>query len=175
MNKPGRSKADARKTYRQYVQSGVEEGRRDDLRGGGLVRSLGGWSQVISLRKSKERAVCDERILGRNEFVERIIGEADNRIKCQLSINERKIKANRRIIEVCKKENLNIEELKGGSRRNGIPKVRAQLAKALVKDYGLTLAETARQLGVSTSAISKIFVRRICGFQIVKWGTLINI
>ena len=98
-------------------------------------------------------------ILSQDDFVERIICEADNRIKGQLSINEGKINATKRILEVCKKEGFNIEELKGGSRRDRLPEVREQLAKELVKDYGLTLAETARQLGVSTSAISKIFAR----------------
>lgn len=37
--------------------------------------------------------------------------------------------------------------------------MRAQLAMELVRDYGLTMAETARQLSVTTSAISKIFIR----------------
>jgi REP element-mobilizing transposase RayT len=155
----GKTNANARKIYRQYVRDGIEEGRRDDLVGGGLVRTLGGWSQVISLRKSKNKALCDERILGQDEFVERIIGEADERIKGQLSINERKIRANKKILEVCKKEGVHIEELRGGSRRGRISQLRVQLAMELVKNYGLTLAETARQLGVSTSAVSKIFFR----------------
>ena len=57
------------------------------------------------------------------------------------------------------KEGVHIAELKGGSRRGSLPGLRAQLAMDLVRDYGLTLAETARQLGVSTSAISKMFER----------------
>ena len=155
----GKTQATARKNYRQYVQDGIEEGRRPDLVGGGLIRTLGGWSQVISLRKSKDKFFCDERILGQDDFVERVFSEADNRMKGQLSINERKLKAIKRILEICKQEGLNVEELKGGSRRGRLSNVRAKLAKDLVEDYGLTLAETARQLGVSTSAISKIFAR----------------
>lgn len=155
----GKNKASAKKKYRQYVKDGIVEGRRDDLVGGGLIRTLGGWSQVLSLRKSKDNVLSDERILGQNEFVERIIGETDERIKGQISINERKMNAERRIHEICKKENVHIEELKGGSRRSRLSEVRAQLTMELVRDYGLTLAETARQLGVSTSAISKVFIR----------------
>ncbi len=37
--------------------------------GGGLFRTLGGGSQVLSLRKSKEKVLCDERILERDEFL----------------------------------------------------------------------------------------------------------
>ena len=113
----------------------------------------------VILRGIEKKNIVDDKILGQDEFVERIIGETDKRIKGQLSINERKINANKKILEVCKKEGVHIEELRGGSRRGRLSEVRVQLSMELVKNYGLTLAETARQLGVSTSAISKIFVR----------------
>ncbi len=43
------------------------------------VRSLEGWSAVMGLRRSGEKALTDERILGSNDFVERVLGEADRR------------------------------------------------------------------------------------------------
>jgi putative transposase len=36
-----------RDNYLQYVRKGVEQGRRPELVGGGLIRSLGGWSEVL--------------------------------------------------------------------------------------------------------------------------------
>ena len=48
-----------------------------------------------------------------------------------------------------------------GSRRGRICQVRSQIAYQLVEDYGLPLAQAARQLGVSTSAISKMITRRM--------------
>ena len=60
----GRREGEATKAYRGYVKEGIEDGRRPELAGGGLIRSLGGWSQVVSLRRSKERVLGDERILG---------------------------------------------------------------------------------------------------------------
>ena len=155
----GKSKYNARKAYRRYMVEGIKDGRREDLVGGGLIRTLGGWSQVISLRQSKDKVLSDERVLGQDQFVERILSETDNRIIGQLSINERKIGAEKKILEVCRKEGVNIEELKGGSRRDNLSKIRAKLVLELVEENGLTLAETARQLGVSTSAVSKIFER----------------
>ena len=47
-----------------------------------------------------------------------------------------------------------------GSRRGRIPRVRSEVAEGLVKELEMSLAEVARLLGVSTSAISKI-LRRI--------------
>jgi REP element-mobilizing transposase RayT len=155
----GKKESEAKRAYREYVKDGIERGRREDLVGGGLIRTLGGWSQVLSLRRSKEKVLSDERILGSGEFVERILEEAENQVKYQVSINERRIKAEKKIQEICKKEGLNKEELQGGSRRGRISRIRAQLAIELTERYGLSLAEAGRQLGVSTSAISRIFMR----------------
>jgi len=121
---------------------------------------LGGWSQVLSLRQSKEKMLCDARILGSDKFVERIVGEADAKLKSQISVNERSIGAARFIREACMGSDVNVEEIKGGSRRGAISDLRGDLAVELVSEYGISLAEAGRQLGVSTSAISKILERR---------------
>ncbi|NOR04752.1 MAG: hypothetical protein GQ575_00390 [Deltaproteobacteria bacterium] len=47
-----------------------------------------------------------------------------------------------------------------GSRRDCISRVRLRIAYQLVQDYGIPLAEVARHLGISTSAISKAIARR---------------
>ncbi|MGD9032787.1 MAG: transposase [Desulfobacteraceae bacterium] len=155
----GTKESEAKRAYREYVKEGIEQGRREDLVGGGLIRTLGGWSQVLSLRGSKEKVLSDERILGSGEFVERILEETENEVKYQVSINERRIKTERKIQEICRKEGISKEELQGGSRRGRISRIRAHLAIELTERYGLSLAEAGRQLGVSTSAISRIFMR----------------
>ena len=156
----GEKEGDASRAYRKYVQDGVDEGRRPDLVGGGLVRSLGGWSQVLSLRRDNQRVLSDERILGTGEFVQRIVGEAEERIKYQLGGHERRKKKAQQVIEqTCKAESINPKELRMGSRRGRIANVRAQIAYQLVENYGFPLAEVGRQLGVTTSAISKAISR----------------
>ena len=59
----------ARRRYRAFVQGGIGQGRRLDLVGGGLIRSLGGWDKVKSLRGDVRRVKGDERILGDSDFV----------------------------------------------------------------------------------------------------------
>ena len=60
----------ARTAYRAFVAAGIAQGRRPELQGGGLVRSLGGWAAVAHLRRGREGYAGDERILGSSEFVE---------------------------------------------------------------------------------------------------------
>ncbi len=155
----GNKEGEAMRAYRQYVEEGVGQGRRPELVGGGLVRSLGGWSQVLSMRRHNERVVTDERILGSGDFVDRIVREADHRVKYQFGGNKIRKKAAEFIEQVCKRENINAKELRMGAKRGRIGRVKSQIACRLVEDYGIPLAEVARQLGGTTSAISKAINR----------------
>ncbi len=69
----------ARKAYISFVEKGIKIGNRPDLVGGGLVRSLGGWANVQSLRKSRRRFASDERILGGSDFVASVLKQANER------------------------------------------------------------------------------------------------
>lgn len=152
----GKGKREAIKAYRDYVQKGVDKGRRPELVGGGLVRSKGGWSQVKSMRRRDEREMSDARILGSGEFVEQIVKEASIHVKYQFTERERKRNVEEYIAAVRRQDNLNIKELGSGSRRQHISRARALIANHIVKNCEVTLAEAARLLGVSTSAISKM-------------------
>jgi hypothetical protein len=155
----GKKQGEAKNAYRNYVKKAIDQGRRPELVGGGLIRSLGGWSAVKALGRSGDRELSDDRILGSGEFVERIIKEAEAKIKYQLPAKKHHQKIDEFIAKICKSEKVSIEELKASSRRKEVSGVRARIAMGLVKRYGVALAEVARQLGVSTSAISKIIKR----------------
>jgi hypothetical protein len=155
----GQKQGEAKKAYRNYVQKGINQGRRLELVGGGLIRSLGGWSAVKAMRRSGDRELCDDRILGSGEFVELIIKEADAKIKYQLPAKEQDQKIDKFIAKLCKNKKVSIKELRSGSRRREISGVRALIAIGLVKKHGVALAEVARRVGVSTAAVSKMIKR----------------
>jgi putative transposase len=155
----GSSEEKAMKAYRTYIHAGREQGRRPELVGGGLIRSLGGWSQVISARRHGNRERFDERILGSGDFVEQVIKEADERVSSGFEGIERKKKVEEMIQHICDQEHINVLELKTGSRRKSVSRVRSQLAHELVETHGIPLAEVARHVGVSTSAVSKMLCR----------------
>jgi REP element-mobilizing transposase RayT len=155
----GKKEGEAIKDYRNYIDKGIEKGPRPELVGGGLIRSLGGWSAVKAMRRAGNRELSDDRILGSGQFVERIIKEAEGKIKYQLPDKEHLQKINEFVAKACREEKVSIKELKAGSRRKEASRVRALIAIGLVKTYGVALAEVARQLGVSTSAVSKIIKR----------------
>jgi len=149
----------ALKAYRRFVRKGIGQGRRDDLVGGGLIRSQGGWTAIKSLRRLGVREKSDERILGSGNFVEKLIREADLIRKKQFTLHERQQKAIAKIKDVARKEKISYEELKSGGRRHKVSNVRTRLAKIMVEELGLTLTQTGNFLGVSASAITKAINR----------------
>lgn len=149
-------KKKAQKNYKVFVSDGVKQGSRDDLVGGGLVRSLGGWSVVKSLRKQGENILRDDRILGSSQFVENLLSEAEKEIKSQFKTGCPTIDVDEYIQKKCKEEEINIKELRNGSRRRVVCALREKMAKEMVEGFGLSMAEAARQLGITTSGISRL-------------------
>jgi len=155
----GAREKEARRAYRKYMAEGVAQGRRPELVGGGIVRSYGGWSTVLSMRRSEEELRGDQRILGTGEFVERVLKESGQPLGHRISAGERSKRAEITVKEECRSGEIGFEELRMGSRRGEIPRVRSVIAERLIKELGMSLAGVARLLGVSTSAISKILQR----------------
>ena len=75
----GTTRRRAARRYEEFVRAGVAQGRRPELVGGGLIRSLGGSSQVLPLRRRGVKVASDERILGNGEFIEQLRADAAHR------------------------------------------------------------------------------------------------
>jgi REP element-mobilizing transposase RayT len=155
----GRGEAEALSAYRSYMAEGMAQGRRPELTGGGLVRSLGGWAEVRSTRARQASIQTDERVLGNGAFVVRLLEEAEARVQAQFPVAARLAKARKYIEEACAREGIGIEELCGGSRRRSVADLRGNVARHLITEIGLPMAEVARQLGITTSGVFRA-VRR---------------
>lgn len=140
------------------MRDGSPQGRRPERVGGGWVRSVGGWAEVRAIRQRADRVLADERMLGSGPFVERLLAAGDARLQTQHARAHRLREAQGRLRTVCAREQISAEELRMGGRRR-LSAVRAHLAVHLVTQLGLSLAEAARSLGVSTSGIAKAVAR----------------
>lgn len=150
----GDKEGSAKREYKRFVEAGIGAGRRPELVGGGLVRSAGGWSQVISRRSQKKKEMADERILGSGEFVEKMIEEAEERQKLLFTGTNKELKE---LLEaLCRREGISLSEVKGGSRRPVVSRIRKRIACEMIEGHGMPMAAIAREIGVTTSAVSKM-------------------
>lgn len=155
----GKNEREARRSYRAFVKKGIQLGKRPELTGGGFVRSMGGWSVVKAMRAMGDKEDSDERILGNGEFVTKVIEEAEGKVVHQFQKKNLKKIIQSEIDNFCRMENVDIYLLKTGSRIQPLPKVRRKIVLKLVNDYGVPLAEIARNIGISTSGVAQIVKR----------------
>jgi len=148
-----------RNAYRRFVEEGIGLGRQPQLTGGGLIRSKGGWSQVVSARRSGEGEEYDERILGSGDFVHGALKEAEEKIRLQLKHRRAGGTLVQIIDQECDRAQISPKELEGGSRRRVVSAMRIKIAKRGLDELGLSLAEIARHVGVSTSGLARAIKR----------------
>jgi len=144
----------------KFLEEGIKMGRRPELVGGGLIRSMGGWSGVLALRRRGEKTASDERILGDGEFVERVIEEWDEVGRANLRLTGVRRSLSFLAKQVCENWGVTMEELRSGSRRQVVLKARADFSQMAVKGLGYSGAEVARYLGVSGSCVTRIVAER---------------
>jgi putative transposase len=149
----GSKRTEALSGYNRFVEQGIMQGKRKELVGGGLIRSLGGWSQVVSLRRKGEKVASDQRILGSSEFVKTLLEESDEREKETLRFTTKAPDLASLARQVSRNEGIAETELKSGSRRRKISSARRLFCQVSVVKMGYPGAQVARLLGVSTSAV----------------------
>lgn len=151
----------AQRLYGSFVEQGALQGRRPELTGGGLIRSVGGIQAALSHKKEGDHVLTDERVLGQGEFVKVLLEQMEKK-RPHLSLSERIEKMEQIISKRCDTEGITAEALVSGSRAGILPKIRAGLARQLVHELGISYAEIARHLGISTARVSRIIADQAC-------------
>ena len=154
----GKNRRRAKERYESFVEKGISRGRRPELVGGGLVRSLGGWSQVLSLRRVGSKVFSDERILGSSEFVKDVIADAEQKAKATLRLSLKISDLPSLALEVCEGEGVDEPELRSALRKRQVVKSRRVFCQIAVKKMGYSGADVARFLGINTSAVNRLAV-----------------
>ena len=150
----------ALKAYHQYLCEGVSQGSHPEPVGPRVLQPSEDDSAGSGLQQSDDQQSTDRRILGNNNFVSKIRQVLVHEIKDRFPLAKLR-KEVQKIIEVrCQQESVNIRQLRMGSRRPPIGKVRSDIAWKLANDLGVPSVEIGRELGISTSAVSKILQRR---------------
>jgi putative transposase len=136
----GNTVTEARARYRAFIEAGIAEGVREEFRGGGLVRSSGGW-EALKRRKLEERDLGDPRVLGSGEFVEDLL--ADNKAGCTVALRS----LDEVLAEVSGEWQVEADQILGPSRQRRISKARREFYVRAYEQAGRSMAELARLTG----------------------------
>ncbi len=150
----GKKVSEARKSYFLYVKKGINQGRRPELVGGGLVRSLGGWAAVKKLRlKGQDRVKGDERILGDGEFVTALLSEANEQLERRYELKGLGYDLKKIGEKVSKIYGIPEEEIYSKGRRKAQVKARDLLCYWAVRELGMSCTDVAKHFGMSQPGV----------------------
>jgi REP element-mobilizing transposase RayT len=144
----GRRMGAARRRYRDFVEAGFRQGPREDLRGGGLIRSAGGREQLAS-RSREEWEKGDERILGGGDFVEEILKSREPPKKARQSDVTAILDA------VARKWEITPEQVLSKTRARKISRARRAFFLLAHEKEGASITELGRLCGITHSAVEQ--------------------
>ena len=150
----GDKRSTARRRYKIFVQKGIQEGKRSELTGGGLIRSSGGWTVIKSLRRANIHFKSDERVLGDSDFVERVLKAADESLERKYQLKSQGYNIDKLTDRVAEIFSINPEEIFQPGKQPVKVKARSLFCYWAVRELGLTMADLAPKLNISEPAVS---------------------
>ncbi len=149
----------ARKKYRAFVEKGISQGKRPDLTGGGLLRSVGGWAALKGFRKARIRVKGDERILGDSDFVTRVLKAADEQLEQKYALKAIGYDFDRAVQRVAHVLVMRPDEVTAYCKSPQTVKARALLCFWTHRKLGMTTIGISGKLGICQSAVSRLSKR----------------
>ena len=144
----------ARKAYLSYVEGGIGRGRQGDLTGGGLIRSIGGWSEVKRLREQgQDHVMSDERILGDSEFVESVLCQAEEKYERHYELKRLGYDLNSIAERVGEIYGMDPREILSKGKQQEKVQARSLFCFWAVRELGVTLRELAMRLEMSSPGV----------------------
>ena len=151
----GHSARRARQVYESFVSKGLKQGRRPDLVGGGLLRSVGGWAKLKGFRDIGVRIKGDERLLGSSDFVERVLKQADEQLDEKYKLQLTGISLQTLVEKVAHYYKIEPEDLKSASKGRIVTKARRALCYLAVRKLGYKCTDVSKAVGISAVTASK--------------------
>ena len=145
----------ARRRYREFITKGVSQGRRPELVGGGLIRSIGGWQAFKTLGKTGAHLKSDERILGDSDFVEEVLKKAHEQRERRYRLEVEGFTIEQVAQRVAAILGVKSEKIWEKGKYPQTVKARSLLCYWAVRELGISTTELARRIGISQPAISQ--------------------
>ena len=147
-------KGTAGKRYLEYVSIGIAKGSRPDLVGGGLIRSLGGWTEVKNLQKGDLRQKGDERILGDSDYVLDVLKQTQEQFERKYELKAKGYNLDVLAERVAELFNINPDEIYSAGKYKKRVQARSVFSYWAVRELGETATSIAKKIGISQPAVS---------------------
>jgi len=143
-----------REQYRRFVEEGVHLGKRSDLTGGGLIRSSGGWANVLEMKRRKLFQKSDERILGDGDFVRDVPARAEEQMEGKYRMKAKGINLDTAAERVCQVMKIAKREIYMPGKERRRVHARSLFCYFAAREVGISQTELCRLLKPSPTAVT---------------------
>ena len=113
---------------------------------------------MLSSRRRGIRVASDERIMGGDKFIQRLMSEAEEREKETLRLGRKVVELEVLAKRIVRGEGVEESELRSGIRKRGVVRARKLFCQLAVGRMGYSGAEVARFVGVRTSSVNRLVI-----------------
>jgi len=149
----GKRKTKARREYQTFVKQGLTQGRRRELTGGGLIRSLGGWTEAKEKLKGRDHVMSDERILGDSDFVDSVISQSEEQYERRHQLKRQGYDLDRIASRVGELFGVDPDEVFLKGRQNRKVQARSLLCFWASRELGMSHTALAKKLEMSLAGV----------------------
>lgn len=155
----GSDRFGARREYRKFVVKGMDQGKISELTGGGLVRSVGGWSALKALRNAKIYVKGDERILGDGDFVQQSIEMANEQMERKYRLHTQGYDLDKIAMRVSDVLGVPIKKVLASGKNRETVQARSLLCYWAVRECGMAMITLATWFELSSTAVGQSVIR----------------
>lgn len=165
----------SRRRYWRFMEEGKNQGRRPELVGGGLLRSLGSVQAVMHTRREGDLQQSDSRVLGNGNFVTQVLKGTEAKLKAQNTLRREGKDLRTMALAVAKKAGIPERSLFSRGRTAEVSRAKSALIYLGVEYFGRTVKSMGEATRISPAAASKARER---GEQLLndhpEWREIIN-
>ena len=119
-----------------------------------MIRSIGGWSTLKSLRRANIHFKSDERVLGDSDFVERVLKEADETLERKYRLLSEGFDIDRLADRAAAIFSIKPDEIFQPGKQPVKVKARSLLCHWATRELGMSMTELAKIFEMTQPAVS---------------------
>ena len=151
----GKRRISTRNKYKDFIVKGIDQGKRPDLIGGGLIRSAGGWAAVMDMRKANIHVKSDERILGDSDFVSQILSKANEDLERKYELKSLGVDLDFIARKVAGLLEMSVDAVWQQGKYKHLVTARSLICYWAVRELRMSTVQLARKFKISDVAVGK--------------------
>jgi putative transposase len=152
----GKQKKKSLEKFLNFIKEGLSAGKQEDLTGGGLLRTVGGWKKLQELKKSRERVLGDERMLGDTDFIADVWKKARKEKAVPATKRNKEIPLEMLVKKASEQFDIDVASIRSSCKLDRVRRIKSIICYTAVQILSYSLTDVAGYLNIHKSSVSRL-------------------